>query len=37
MEKAHRNRLSRRFRAPLRNARMIGLDIADISDFVEPA
>lgn len=37
MEKAHRNRLSRRFRAHLRNKRVICLDIPDIFDFMEPA
>jgi len=37
MEKAHRTRLSRRFRAHLRNKRVICLDIPDMFDFMEPA
>jgi predicted protein tyrosine phosphatase len=36
MEKAHRSRLSRRFRRHLRNTRVICLDIPDIFDFMEP-
>ena len=36
MEKAHRNRLSRRFRAFLRNKRIICLDIPDEFDYMEP-
>ena len=37
MEKAHRNRLSRRFRAHLRKKRVICLDIPDMFDYMEPA
>jgi predicted protein tyrosine phosphatase len=37
MEKAHRSRLSRRFRAHLKRARVICLDIADDYAFMDPA
>jgi predicted protein tyrosine phosphatase len=37
MEKAHRNRLSRGFRAHLRDTRVICLNIPDLFDFMEPA
>lgn len=37
MEKAHRSKLSTRFRNHLRNARVICLDIPDNYDFMDPA
>ena len=36
MEKAHRNKLQRRFRAALKDARLICLDIPDDYDFMQP-
>jgi predicted protein tyrosine phosphatase len=37
MEKAHRNRLSKKFRAQLKGKRLVVLDIPDEYDFMEPA
>ena len=36
MEKAHRNKLQRRFRAALKHARLICLDIPDDYEFMQP-
>jgi predicted protein tyrosine phosphatase len=36
MEKAHRNKLGHRFRAQLKSARVICLDIPDDYDFMDP-
>jgi predicted protein tyrosine phosphatase len=36
MEKAHRSRLSKRFRAHLKNARVVCLDIPDQYEFMDP-
>ena len=36
MEKAHRNKLQRRFRAHLKEARVICLDIPDEFEFMDP-
>ena len=36
MEKVHRNKLQRRFRSSLRNARVICLDIPDDYEFMDP-
>jgi predicted protein tyrosine phosphatase len=36
MEKAHRNKLRRRFRASLNSKRVVCLDIPDNYDFMEP-
>lgn len=36
MEKAHRNKLQQRFRASLRTARVICLDIPDAFEFMDP-
>ncbi|HWT51844.1 MAG TPA: low molecular weight protein tyrosine phosphatase family protein [Caulobacter sp.] len=36
MEKAHRNRLSKRFKADIGRARVICLDIPDDYDFMDP-
>ena len=36
MEKAHRNRLSKRFKADLARARVVCLDIPDDYDFMDP-
>jgi len=37
MEKAHRNKLARRFKAQLKRARVICLDIPDDYEFMDPA
>ena len=37
MEKAHRTKLSRRYRAHLKSARIICLDIPDDYEFMDPA
>ena len=37
MEKAHRNKLNRKFRAHLKGKRVICLDIPDQYDFMDPA
>lgn len=37
MEKAHRNKLQKKFKANLKKARVICLDIPDEYDFMEPA
>jgi predicted protein tyrosine phosphatase len=36
MEKAHRNKLQRRFKAALKNTRVICLDIPDDYEFMDP-
>ena len=36
MEKAHRNKLQQRFRASLKKARVICLDIPDEFEFMDP-
>jgi len=36
MEQAHRRKLSSRFRAPLKNKRVVCLDIPDKYDFMDP-
>lgn len=37
MERAHRNKLSKRFKANLKNARVICLNIPDEFEFMDPA
>ena len=37
MEKTHRNKLSKQFKAHLKNKRLICLDIPDEYDYMEPA
>jgi predicted protein tyrosine phosphatase len=36
MEKAHRNKLTKRFKSHLKSARVICLDIPDDYDFMDP-